>query len=61
MKTTLLRRIEVLEQQVPDPRQPAKSIVPEWLLDAWQAQGLQFDRTNNDSIRRAFASRAAAG
>jgi hypothetical protein len=60
MKATLLRRIEVLEQQVPDPRKPAKSIVPEWLLEAWQTQGLQFDRTNDDSVRRAFATRAAA-
>jgi hypothetical protein len=47
-------------QQVPDPSQPSRSIVPEWLLDAWQAQGLQFDRTNHDSVRRAFATRAAA-
>ena len=60
MTTALLRRVEVLEQQNPDPRQPAKSIVPEWLLDAWQAHGLQFDRTDGDSVRRAFASRAAA-
>jgi hypothetical protein len=60
MKTALLRRIEVLEQQVPDPRKPAKSIVPEWLLDEWQARGLQFDATDDDSVRRAFASRAAA-
>ena len=60
MKTALLRRIEVLEQQVPDPRKPAKSIVPEWLLDAWQAHGLQFDAMDDDSVRRAFATRAAA-
>jgi hypothetical protein len=61
MKTALLRRIEVLEQQVPDPRKPAKSIVPEWLLDAWRAHGLQFDPRNDDSVRRAVAARAAAG
>jgi hypothetical protein len=60
MKAALLRRIEVLEQQIPDASQPAKSIVPEWLLDAWQAHGLQFDRTDDDSVRRAVASRAGA-
>jgi hypothetical protein len=58
MKTDLLRRIEVLEQRLPDPKHPAKTIVPEWLLAAWQARGLQFDPTDDDSVRRAFASRA---
>jgi hypothetical protein len=60
MKAALLRRIEVLERQIPDTSQPAKSIVPEWLLDAWQAHGLQFDAMDDDSVRRAFAARAAA-
>jgi hypothetical protein len=61
MKTPLLRRIVVLEQQIADPRQPSKSIVPEWLLDAWRAHGLQFDPRNDYSVRRAVAARAAAG
>jgi hypothetical protein len=61
MKRTLLRRIEVLEQRVPHPRRPAKSIVPEWLLDAWRAQGLQFDATDDNSVRRAVALWGAAG
>ena len=60
MKTILLRRIEALEQQVPDPRQACKSIVPEWLVEAWLAEGLQFDPRNYDSVRRAVALHAAA-
>ena len=53
---TLLRRIELLEQRMPDPEKPRKSLVPEWLLEEWRAHGLTFDASDDDSVRRAVAS-----
>ena len=54
MKIDLLRRIKDLEATTQEISAPRRSIVPEWLLKEWQGQGLQFDPSNDASVRRAM-------
>jgi hypothetical protein len=52
-----MRRIELLEQRMPDPEKPRKSLVPEWLLEEWIQQGLQIDATDDEAVLRAVPRR----
>jgi hypothetical protein len=61
MKAGLQRRIKALEKRVPEPSAVRKSIVPEWLLAAWQQQGLQFDPSDDASVRHAVRTHVSTG
>jgi hypothetical protein len=54
MMSRLLRRIKELEKRTPEPSAIRRSIVPEWLLQGWLGQGLQFDSTDDASVLRAL-------
>ena len=51
MRTGLERRLRALEASVPDPEEPRKPLVPGWLMEEWLAQGLQFDASDDSSVR----------
>ena len=50
----LQARIRALEAVKAPPAELRKSIVPEWLMDAWLEQGLRFDRKDENSLRQAI-------
>ncbi|MBZ5625195.1 MAG: hypothetical protein LAQ69_41815 [Acidobacteriia bacterium] len=54
MRRGLELRVRTLEAAVPDEAEVPKSPFPHWLLDAWQEGGLQFDRSDVDSIRQSI-------
>jgi hypothetical protein len=57
--TSRVRRLERLhgkDQETAPPKQ-----FPGWLLDAWEQAGLQFDRSDINSVREAVRLANAAG
>ena len=54
MRRGLELRVRPLEAAVPNEVEASKSPFPQWLLDLWQEGGLQFDRSDGDSLRRAL-------
>ena len=54
MRTDLQRRIKALEEPRLDFVEVARSVVPEWLLEEWIAQGQECDPLNRGSVLRAI-------
>ena len=43
-------RVRALEERAPDPTKPLKAIVPEWLIEDLEAEGIRFDPTHQRII-----------
>jgi hypothetical protein len=52
MRRGLELRVRALEAAVPAEDEARESPFPQWLLDARQEAGLQFDRSDGDSLRQ---------
>ena len=49
-----------MEVRSPVPVERRKSLVPEWLMQDWLAEGLEFDPTDKASLLRAVKAASAA-
>ena len=54
MRAGLWRRLRSLQKQASNAVVVRRSLAPEWLLEEWRAQGLAFDSSDDNSIRRAI-------
>ena len=43
MRSALLRRLKALEAKSPDPTELQKSLLPPWLVEEAEKQGVRFD------------------